>query len=257
MISNAARFLMVSAAAASLVALGPAPAQACSDISDGALDIIDDVLNDPNHPPVSVGAGLFTLTQKNVFSLVDADIFNLWGKNSPSSLDYYAEFAAGTNVTQITNASSIAAGDVLVIGRGTTGSYSGHTVIITDVALELNTVANPALNPKYTNTKQWALAIADSTNSVHGACSTQYPDSRWTGTCAGGTFTPGPGTAFMRIYSDLSGNLSGLSGTRVGTSGAATLTDQGHSWSVTSGSPVYDPTTRPYVIGRVTPCPLP
>ncbi|WP_437490151.1 hypothetical protein WME75_12965 [Sorangium sp. So ce1014] len=253
MISNAARLLMVSAAA-SLVALGPAPAQACSDISDGALDIIDAVLNDPNHPPVSVGAGLFTLTQKNVFSLVDADIFNLWGKNSPSSLDYYAKFVAGTNVTQITNASSIAAGDVLVVGRGTTGSYSGHTVIITDVALELNTMANPALNPKYTNTKQWALPIADSTNSVHG-CNATYPDSRWTGTCAGGTFTPGTGTAFMRIYSDLSGNLSGLSGTLVG--GSGTLTGQGHTWSVTSGAPVYEPTTRPYVIGRVTPCPLP
>ncbi|WP_437818065.1 hypothetical protein [Sorangium sp. So ce1078] len=250
MLSNVARFLMASAAV-SLVAFGSAPADACADISDGALDIINGTLAPPTGTTIGVGAGFFTWTQKLVYGIGDADINNLWGSNSPSSLIYYSEFTSGTNVnvTQITNVSNVAAGDVLVIGRGTTGSYSGHTVIIRNVATELTT----ALNPKYTNTRQWALPIADTTSSVHG-CNATYPDSRWTGTCAGGTFTPGAGTAFLRIYSDPSGNLSGLSGTLVG--GTATLTGQGHSWSVTSGATVYDPTTRPYVIGRVTPCPL-
>ncbi|XXX80633.1 hypothetical protein WMF30_17910 [Sorangium sp. So ce134] len=246
MLSNSARFLMASAAV-SLVAFSSAPADACSDISDGALGIIDGTISLDPDTTVGVGASFFTLTQKLIWGIDDADIFNLWGKNGPTSLEYYAKFSAGTNVTQITNAGNIAAGDVLVIGRGTTGSYSGHTVIITGAAHQLGlTMTDPALNPKYANTKQWALPIADSTNSVHG-CNAAYPDSRWTGTCASGTFTAGPGTGFLRIYSDLSGNLSGLTGS---------LNGQGHSWSVTSGGTVYQADTRPYVIGRATPCPL-
>ncbi|WP_437970430.1 hypothetical protein WMF04_14560 [Sorangium sp. So ce260] len=248
MLSNVARFLMASAAV-SLVAFGSAPADACADISDGALDIIDGVLAPPTGTTIGVGAGFFTWTQKLVYGVGDADINNLWGSNSPSSLIYYSNFAAGNNVTQVTNANNILPGDVLVIGLGTTGSYSGHTLIITDVPLGLGAPTNPALNPLKPSTKQWALPIADTTNSVHG-CNAKYPDSRWTGTCTSGTFTPGMGTGYMRLYSDLSGNLSGLT---VASNG---LNGQGHSWSVTSGATVYDASTRPYVIGRVTPCPL-
>ncbi|WP_437579945.1 hypothetical protein [Sorangium sp. So ce887] len=245
MFSNVARFLMASAAV-SLVAFGSTPADACSDISDGALDIISGALPTPPGVTIGVGAGLFTWTQRLVYGVSGQDINNLWNSTSPTSLKYYDEFVLGTHATSITNATSIAAGDVLVIGRGTTGSYGGHTVIVTGAALELNTVANPALNPIKASTRQWALPIADSTSTTHG-CNPDYPDSRWTGTCAGGTFTPGLGTAYMRIYSDLSGNLSGLTGS---------LSGQGHSWSVTSGATVYEASTRPYVIGRVTPCPL-
>ncbi|WP_437513720.1 hypothetical protein [Sorangium sp. So ce1099] len=228
MLSNVARLLMASAAV-SLVAFGPAPADACSDISDTALDFVADTVT----PSVSSGAVFFTAVQKSAFDITSTDIAVLWGSTSPNSAQYYTSFNAGNHVTKITNASGIAAGDVLVIGATSSPSYSGHTAIITGPATQLTT----ALNPVFANTKQWTVPIADSTTSVHG-CSTTFPDSRWTGNCTTGVFTPGEGTAFMRLYSDNSGNL------------------QGYSWSVTSGATYYSPSTRPYVIGRLTPCPL-
>ncbi|WP_437758884.1 hypothetical protein [Sorangium sp. So ce1389] len=216
----------MASAAVSLVAFGSAPADACVDISDTALDFVADTTT----PSVGSGAVLFTAVQKAAFGYTSTDIAVLWGSTSPNSAQYYSKFAASVHTTLITNASSIAAGDVLVIGAA--GTYTGHTAIVTGPATQLST----ALNPVYANTKQWAVPIADSTTSVHG-CSVAFPDSRWTGNCTTGTFAAGEGTAYMRLYSDLSDNL------------------QGYSWSVTSGATYYAPSVRPYVIGRLTPCP--
>lgn len=225
MLSNAARFLMVSAAA-SLVAFGSAPAEACVDISDTALDLIADTT------PVGNGAVFFTAVQKAAFGYTSTDIFTLWGSTSPNSSQYYDNFfpvaPAQTHFTQITNVSNIAAGDVLVIDA--TGPYSGHTAIVTGPV----TPVSPAMNPLKPNSQQWALPIADSTSARHG-CSQSYPDSR----CVGGAFTSGEGTAFMRLYSDLSGAL------------------QAYTWSVSvaSDDAYFSTTTRPFMIGRLTPCP--
>jgi hypothetical protein len=237
MLSNAARFLMVSAA--SIVALGSAPADACSLLSDGALDFIAAGTSS------GTGAVFFTNIQKQEFwsdpdPVVDdandrANISYYWGSTSPSSEGYYTEFTKTPSlVSLVTSVSSIAAGDVLVIDK--TASYSGHTVIVTGPAVQLTT----ALNPVYATTTQWALPIADSTTAVHG-CSTIYKDSRWTGTCS--NFTAGPGTGYMRLYAD-----------------ASTGNPIGYSWSVTSGATVYWTTgsgARPFVIGRLNSCPLP
>ncbi|HTN87057.1 MAG TPA: hypothetical protein VL242_25335 [Sorangium sp.] len=223
MLSNVARLLMASAAV-SLVAFGSAPADACSDISDTALDYVADTVT----PSVSSGAVFFTAVQKSAFGYTPTDIAVLWGSTSPNSSQYYTNFDAGNHITKITTASGIAAGDVLVIGTGTSTS-SAHTAIITGSAIPIS-----ALNPVYAGTKQWAVPIADSTTTSHG-CSASFPDSR----CVGGVFTAGEGTAFIRLYSDLSDSLVGY----------------GFTWSVTSGATYYTPTARPYVIGRLTPCP--
>ncbi|WP_437768545.1 hypothetical protein WME77_16650 [Sorangium sp. So ce764] len=247
MLSNAVRFLMVSAAA-SVVALGAAPADACSLLSSGALDFI------AAGTPSAVGAVFFTNVQKEEFwsypdPIVDAvnDAANMsyyWGSTSPSSEKYYTEFTKpGAIVSLRSNISGVAAGDVLVINKTVAGgvqtAYGGHTVIVTGPAQQLTT----AINPIYSDTLQWALPIADSTSSVHG-CSTTWRDSRWTSTCS--DFVAGPGTGYMRIYTDLAGNFVG------------------HTWSVTSVSssnfyPIASTTVpaRPFVIGELTTCPLP
>jgi hypothetical protein len=226
MLSNVARFLMVSAAA-SFVALGSAPADACVDISDTALDLIAD------STPVASGAVFFTAVQKAAFGYTNTDIAVLWGNVSPNSALYFDNFFAApedAHFTEVTDVANIAAGDVLILDA--TASYSGHTAIIT------GPVTQVSLTPSYTGTKQWALPIADSTSSKHG-CSTSYPDSR----CVGGVFTAGEGTAFMRLYADaLTGAL------------------RGHTWSVsattsTSYYPNNPDTGRPFKIGRLTPCP--
>jgi len=252
MLSNAVRFLMVSAAA-SFVALGAAPADACSVLSSGALDFI------AAGTPSGAGAVFLTGVQKEEFwsnpdPIVDAvndsaKMSSYWGSTSPTSEKYYTEFTKpGAIVSLISNISNVAAGDVLVINKTVAGgvqtAYGGHTVIITGPAEQLVPMtAKPPLNPIYANTVQWALPIADSTSSVHG-CGTQWRDSRWTTTCS--DFVAGPGTGYMRIYTDLSG------------------VPVGHTWSVTSVStgnyfPISSTTVpqRPFVIGRLNTCPLP
>lgn len=265
MISNAARFLMLSAAA-SLVALGPAPADACSLLSNGALDFVAG-----NHQTGS-GAVFLTEVQKEVFwvnedeeldAMLDAsNTAFYWGSTSPSSEKYYDKFSDTSlaHVTQVSNVNDIAAGDVLVVDK--TMTYGGHTVIITGVA----DLISP-MNPVRLGTLQWAVPIADSTSSVHG-CSADYPDSRWSSISTSGTtttctgFTSGVGTGYMRLYTDSSG------------------VPVGYTWSVTPASktnyfPISSTATgsgtdvgapRPFVIGRLTPgvdendpgyCPLP
>ncbi|WP_437290473.1 hypothetical protein [Sorangium sp. So ce406] len=235
MLSNAARFLMVSAAA-SLIALGSAPAEAadaCVDLSDAAFDLIGD------STPVASGAVFLTAVQKAAFGYTNTDIAVLWGSTSPNSSQYYDNFsAAQPHFEEIDNIANVDEGDVLIIDA--TMTYSGHTAIITGPA----TPAPSGLGPSVTNTLQWAVPIADSTSSKHG-CSASYPDSR----CVGNVFTPGEGTAFMRIYTNASG------------------VPVGHTWSVSAASlsnyfpivtPVPDPgvgAPRPFKIGRLAPCP--
>ncbi|WP_437562030.1 hypothetical protein [Sorangium sp. So ce542] len=240
MLSNAARFLMVSAAA-SLVALGSAPAEACSDIADEALDIV------AAGTAVSSGASLFTLAQKNLWGYTSSDISVLWGSPSPSSAVYYDNAVdvidvsgtlLGDDFSPVTTIASVAAGDILVLDS--TGSYSGHTAIVRLAPTQIT-----AIKPLVPNTTQWVLPIIDSTTSAHG-CSTIYPDSRFVpsapGSCVG-TFTAGPGTAYMRIYAD-----------------ATTGAPVGHTWSVTSGGTYYPHSgtsaARPLVIARQQSCPL-
>ncbi|XXT23116.1 hypothetical protein WME94_16395 [Sorangium sp. So ce429] len=228
MLSNVARFLMVSAAA-SLVALGSAPAEACSDVADAALDIIT------AGTAVSNGAPFFTRAMRDQSGYTGTDIAVLWGSTSPNSHIYYDNIIAESYFTHVTNVADIAAGDLLaidqVVNASGTVTYSGHAAIITGAATQIL----PALSPVYASTKQYAVPIADATSTSHG-CSVSYPDSRWSGVCNGGTFAAGPGTAYMRLYTDLSGNLLG------------------YTWSVTSGATYYSPSTRPYAIGKLTSC---
>jgi hypothetical protein len=223
MLSNFTRIVLVSSAA-SFIAFASAPAHACSDISDAANDLIASATS------ITGGAAFFSQSQKTAFGYLNADLFALWGSTSPASPIYYQKITSATHFTQITSVGSLAAGDALVINS--TDSYTGHTMIITGAATQLV----PALNPILADTNQWVVPIADSTTATHG-CNPAYPDSRWSGTCGTGTFTAGPGTGYMRVYSDLTGGLLG------------------YSWSITSGGAYYSPTTRPYAVGRLTPCP--
>ncbi|WP_437677720.1 hypothetical protein [Sorangium sp. So ce131] len=231
MLSNAARFLMVSAAA-SLVALGSAPAEACGELADAALDII------AAGTSVTSGGPFLTLSQQNAWGYTSAQISSLWGSTSPSSVLYYDHVVASpaTHFTRVTNIAGIEAGDVFVIDevRDAEGNitYRGHTAIVTGAPTQLAT----ALKPLFLGTKQYALPIADSTSSVHG-CNADYPDSRWSGACDTGTFAPGPGTAYVRLYTNSAGSLLG------------------YSWAVATNSTYNAPSARPYAIGKLNSCP--
>jgi len=213
------------AAVASILSLASNRAEACSDISNAALDIIAD------GTAAGYGASFFTDSVKAAFSYDSSYTNYMWGANYPSSASYFDHIVAGNYFSQVNNVGSIQAGDAFVVDQA--GTYSGHTAIAIGAPVQVF----PPLNPIITGTKQWALPIADSTGSPHGCAgsyASKYPDSR----CAAGT--TGPGTGYLRIYADA-------------TTGAFT----GHTWSVGSQTLTnyYAVDVRPYVLGRVTPCP--
>jgi hypothetical protein len=221
MLSGSIRLAISSAAAVSLVALASATADAACptpDHVDAALSMVGSA--------TASGAPFFTLSQQMAYGYTNTQLFALWGSSSPSSNSYYNHILNANHFTRITTAADIQRGDVLVINS--TGTYSGHTAIITAAA----SVISPQINPIYAATTQWAVPIVDATTAVHG-CTSPYADSR----CPSGT---GAGTGTMRVYTD-------------DTNSGALL---GYTWSVTSSlTSYYAPNVRPYAIGRLTPCP--
>lgn len=242
---------LASLTAGSLIILGAATAQA-QDHTDWALDFITN--SGPNNEwgspcqidwsvpsGVTKGACFFALTLMQAQGYTEEDIDALWGARSPSSDTLYQliynSLPIGSTATpttetyfrRVSRAIDIEKGDILSIGA--TGTYSGHTMIITGAAID---ISSQGIMPRYSGTKQYALPIADSTNTSHG-CNAAYPDSRWRGPCTGGYVDPGAGTAYLRVYTD---SLTGIL--------------LGFTWSVTaSTSSYYSPSTRPYRIGRL------
>lgn len=225
--------LAAAAVAASLVAFSPseAHAQTCGQIANSALDLID------ANVWTGHGAPFFTAALRSAYELSSIDVASLWGSSNPSSPVYYDHILAQNHFTHITTlddadgdliADNIEPGDLLSIDAVT--GYNGHSVVILSAPERLPGTMNPVI----AGTRQWAVEIADSTSTGHG-CSSVFPDSRG---CGAG-FVAGPGTGYMRLYTDV-----------------ATGALLGYTWGITSCSTCYyAPATRPYAIGRVTPCP--
>lgn len=248
-----------SLAAASFVVSGSALANGKA-VADQALWLVNNVAPQNNiwEQPCEIdwdtpfartkAACFFTLALKEAMSYSDADIRGMWGSKSPSSAKLFEILSMSsalndspplfeTHFRRITRAEDIEKGDILVIGATKTPVYAGHTVIITGAPIEIL----PQIEPRYQDTRQYALPIADSTNSAHGCNSNEFKDSRWNGTCKNGYHNPGVGTGFMRIYTHaLTGDLLG------------------YTWSVTSSRDSYiSPSQRPYLIGRLFKLPPP
>ncbi|WP_437766965.1 hypothetical protein WMF27_21715 [Sorangium sp. So ce281] len=256
---------VASLAAASFITLASASASA-KGAEDWALEFIENAesnewgtepecfmnWDDPDQSKAWTGmtkaACFFTLSLQKAMGYSSLDMYSMWGKNSPTS-DYYFDIInvspkVGANPSGfetyfrlVERAADIQKGDVFSIGA--TGTFAGHTMIVTGAPEKIT----PQINPRYSRTEQFAVPIADSTSSSHGCSEGQYKDSRWSGPCTGGYMTPGAGTGYVRVYADsFSGVLLGF------------------TWSVTSSqSSYYSPTTRPYRIGRLAklPDPLP
>jgi hypothetical protein len=178
------------------------------------------------------------------------DINTLWGAGSPTSHQLYVKLDTSPGVgssapspetyfRKITSIGNLQEGDIIIIdSQPAPNTYAGHVLLARGPAA----LINPQINPKFSGTIQWAVPIADSTDSKHG-CNPAYPDSRWFGDCTTG-YGPGAGagTGYIRIYTDI------LTGALLG-----------YTWSVTSATSTsyYSPSTRPYRIGRLTNLPPP
>ncbi|WP_234022484.1 hypothetical protein [Sorangium cellulosum] len=248
---------VASLAAASLITLGSASASA-KDHADFALEFIERAtpegnawgtpcsINWENFTGTTKAACFFTLALQKSMGYTDVDTYSMWGSSSPTSDKYFDLInlspALGappsdegeTYFRRIRRAVDIRKGDVMAIGA--TSTYAGHTLIILDEPIELTT----QVNPRYLDTKQFAVRIADSTNASHG-CNASYADTRWSGECSTGYMEGGAGTGYIRLYAQ-----------------ASTGVLLGYTWSVTSSATsYYSPSTRPYRIGRLFRLPEP
>jgi len=262
----AASFVMFDAASAN--------AQAQKDHVDFALEIAENMVANEwsteggcfinweqpseTHPAWTArtkAACFFTLSLQKAMGYTRQDIYRLWESSSPTSDDYFRIIdrspVLGKNTwvetyfRRVTTAREIQKGDILVIGAVRENGdedgdgieneviYSGHTVMITGPAIEIL----PQRMPRYSQTRQYAVPIVDSTNSTHGCDLGEYSDSR----CL--SDEPGIGTGYMRVYADLNTDIL-----------------LGYTWSLTSSLTSYmSPSMRPYRIGRLfkLPPPLP
>ncbi|WP_437683826.1 hypothetical protein [Sorangium sp. So ce131] len=253
---------VASLAAASLITLGSASASA-KDHADFAVEFVENTTADNNEwgLPCSIdwegyrattkAACFFTLMLQKSMNYTDRDTYKIWGSSSPTSAMYFDWINRSPVVgappspegeyyfRRVTRVADIQKGDVFAVGEvrvGSTVTYAGHTMIITGEPTEIY----PQINPRYADTRQFAVPIADSTNSSHG-CNASYPDSRWSGSCTTGVMAGGAGTGYIRIYTYASTGML-----------------LGFTWSVTSStSSYYSPTARPYRIGRLWKLPEP
>jgi hypothetical protein len=254
MIRRTTSLAVASLAAASFITLASASASA-KDHADWALEFIDNTAEDGSEnlwdTPCSIdwdaysgttkAACFFTLSLKKAMGYADLDVRQLWETASPTSYYYYdfinrspsvgaAPPEIETYFRRVTRAIDIQKGDIIAINK--TSTYAGHTMIVIGAPEELL----PQIAPRYSGTKQYAVPIADSTESKHGCSMGKYRDSRWVGDCAnGGEMKGSAGTAYIRVYTD---SLTGIL--------------LGYTWSVTSSTDsYYSPSTRPMRVGRL------
>jgi hypothetical protein len=220
---------LAAAAVASIVAMAPtaAHASASDDIEDAALAIIAGGTSPGN------GGAFVTASYKRAFTYTNAQITWLFGSSSVSAAGWFDAIAAGTYFDEITDIADVAPGQIFVIDQvfddpATTTvneTYSGHAAVVVGYPIDI-TPPSGFYQPYKTGTKQWALQIADSTSSVHGANPT-YPDVR--------PALSKPGTGYIRLYSD-----------------ATTGDLVAYTWSVTSTTNednYYTQSERPFSFG--------
>lgn len=141
------------------------------------------------------------------------------GVARPYASTYYKLILEQRSFTKITNIYSAKVGDFIVIRYlpGTTKTdNTGHIMLLNQLPIKINN--RP---PSIRNTIQWAVDIIDQSSS-HGANDSRYATGK-----------TGLGTGYLRIYTNVNGNLVG------------------YSWSTGTGSKYVDHSVHPLVIGRL------
>lgn len=171
--------------------------------------------NNSQYVSVTDCSGFINALLKKVYDLPT----NWLGINRPYAITYYRAIDVQKNFIKIDNIYNTKIGDFIVfrILPGTSKSdNTGHIMLVNDMPKKIFSIS-----PLITNTIQWKINIIDQ-SSYHGTDDTRYND-----------ITTGLGSGFLRIYTDMTGNL------------------QGYSWSMSVHSQYIDKNVHPLVIGRL------
>lgn len=170
-------------------------------------------------------ASFLTEVLKQAYGWSEDTLNQRFGATRPSAATYFAALKSASTVVPTVDA--IKPGDILAIDYTDTswdnsipplGGPTGHIAIVVDASAKHALPKGSPINAAF----QCEITVVDSTQDPHGSTDTRAP-----------TKDDGVGTGVIRLYVDSAGAIVG------------------HTWSTWEGSPYWDQTTRPVVVGRV------
>jgi hypothetical protein len=166
-------------------------------------------------------SGLINQLIKQTYNINDKT-FNKWMKKKKRAYakDYYNQIIKGNGFQGFTNIKEAKPGDVIAIKFPKLMDDTGHIMLITEAAQEIE-----ASEPFIENTKQWKIKIIDETSHGHGPTDTRHIE--------GTKYRNGIGTGYFRIYTDKDGEIVG------------------YCWSLEKASKYREGDVRKVIIGRI------
>jgi hypothetical protein len=164
-------------------------------------------------------SGLMNHLFEFAYGIKDSERRTWLGTGRPTAKTYHDAIAQQNRFLRITNVALIHPGDILA-AKYASGENTGHVMLAIGVPLP-----RKVTEPLVPDTKQWELAIIDSSMSGHGKTDTRA--------LPGGKYANGLGRGVLRLYSDAQGNLAG------------------YTWSPATGSEFHSQAERHMEIGRL------
>ena len=158
---------------------------------------------------------------KQAYSISD-NTFHNWmhKKKRIHAEDYYNQIKKGNGFQKFSNIKDARAGDLLTIKFPKLMDDTGHIMLISEAAEEME-----ATEPIIEGTKQWKIKIIDESGHGHGTTDSRH--------IKGKKYRTGLGTGWFRIYTDTDGEITG------------------YCWSTEKGSKYQKADVRKVIIGRI------
>ncbi|MGP6156681.1 MAG: hypothetical protein ACLPYS_04040 [Vulcanimicrobiaceae bacterium] len=153
------------------------------------------------------------------YGLTRADFEKRFGTRNPQAKDYYDALSAARGFSLVSRVDEMQPGDIIAIEYPPGSRPTGHVMIV-----DSRPAPRAATKPVEPQTRQYEVAVIDSSASFHG-----FDDTRYVRGAAHGT---GVGRGLFRLYADAAGRVTG------------------YSWSVRSVSHYYQFVQRPLAVGH-------
>jgi len=153
------------------------------------------------------------------------DDFKHWlGTKRPTAERYHDAIVEGRGFTALPTVEDLRPGDLIAIKYLTRHDNTGHIMLVVAMPDRMNATA-----PYVEGTKQWSVAVVDSSESGHGSTDTRHKRGE------GGRDHDGLGRGVFRLYTDSHGSVTGF------------------AWSTSKVSRFVAPEDEHLVLGRLIP----
>lgn len=167
-------------------------------------------------------SGLLDALLTRAYGYHDGDYKRWFGVKRPLAAHYHDTILQENGFTRVRDVQLIQPGDILAVKykQLATDKSTGHVMLVMEPPTPMI-----AKRPLVDGTKQWSVAIVDSTKSPHGKDDSRMNDD--------GTKSNGVGRGTFRLYVDANGEVIA------------------YAWSTSSGSIFRERATHSLVVGRL------